>query len=141
MNFLITLAINLCLFVSPVAQAQDAASEAPAKAAALQWLALSDAGNYAATWDQAASTLQAAVTKPKWQALMQSERAPRGATKSRQYVSATFSKSWPGLPEGVYGELQFIQTLERPPVLVETVMLQKVADGGWRVMGYWIKPR
>ena len=141
MKFLSTLAISLCLFAGPAAQAQDAASEAPAKAAALQWLALSDAGNYAATWEQAAKSLQSQLPKATWLSLMQTHRAPKGALKSRQFSQAMFTKTWQGLPDGEYGVLQFNATFERPPALAETVMLQKDADGVWRVNGYLIKPR
>lgn len=141
MKLLSTLAISLCLFASPAAQAQDAASEAPAKAAALQWLALSDAGNYAATWEQAGKSLKDQVSRSKWQSVMQNERAPLGGLKARQFKRATFMKQVTGLPDGEYCELEFNATFERPAALVEAVGMQKDSDGVWRVIGYFAKPR
>jgi hypothetical protein len=46
------------------ARAQDADKVAKAEAAALAWLALTDAGDYPGSWDQAAGVIQSSISKP-----------------------------------------------------------------------------
>jgi hypothetical protein len=127
------------MFIVPAARSQHTEFVSQAKAAATQWVALADAGDYAASWDQAASAFQAAIAKPKWSGAMQSVRAPLGAVKSRKLNSAEFTKSLPGVPEGEYVVVQFETIFENKAGAVETVIPMKEKDGSWRVSGYFIK--
>ena len=106
---------------------------------ATQWVALADAGDYAASWDQAASAFQQAVTKPQWTNALQTVRTPLGAVKSRKLKSAQVTASAPGAPAGEYVVVQFDTAFENKAAAVETVTPMKGKDGTWRVSGYFIK--
>jgi DNA-binding GntR family transcriptional regulator len=121
------------------AHAQGADAVAQAQAAATRWVALADAGDYAASWDQAATSFQAAIAKPTWSEALQAVRAPLGAVKSRQLRSADFKRALPGAPDGEFVVVQFQTAFENKAAAVETVTPMKDKDGTWRVSGYIIK--
>jgi len=121
------------------ARAQEAESVAKAQLAASQWLALTDAGSYAASWEQAAALFKAAIKQPGWDDAMRQVRSPLGAVKSRSLKSAQFSRSLPGAPAGEYVLLQFETVFEHKGRALETVTPMKDADGAWRVSGYYIQ--
>ena len=121
------------------AQAQNAESIAKAQAAATKWLALTDSGRYAASWEQAAALFKTAVTKENWAGAVKGVRSPLGSVKSRKLKSAQFTKTVPNAPEGEYVVLQFDTQFENRADSVETVTPLKDRDGVWRVSGYFIK--
>ena len=128
------------LFASAAVLAQDLSQpERQAQMAAQQWLALADAGQFASTWDQAASPFQAAISKPNWESSMKAVRAPLGSVKTRTLKSAEFTKSLPGAPDGEYVVVRFETQFEHKPSAIETVTPMKGQDGLWRVSGYFIK--
>jgi hypothetical protein len=127
------------LFLSAAVPAQDAASGDSAKAAASSWLALTDAGSYGASWDQAAPVFQRAIDKPAWEKALRNVRMPLGAVKARRLASAQFTHSLPGAPDGDYFVLRFATQFEHKASAVETVTPVKGPDGNWRVSGYFIK--
>lgn len=127
------------LLLSGAALAQDAASGDSAKAAASEWLALTDAGSYGASWDKAAPAFQNAINKPGWEKALGNVRAPLGTVKARRLASAHYTHSLPGAPDGDYYVLQFATQFEHKATAVETVTPMKAADGHWRVSGYFIK--
>jgi hypothetical protein len=140
MNFARTMVVVAGMFAGSAALAQDR-SEAVALAqkAATQWLALADAGQFGATWDQAAELFQAAISKPKWETALQAVRTPLGAAQSRQLKSADFTTSLPGAPDGEYVVIRFTTQFENKASAVETVTPMKGKDGIWRVSGYFIQ--
>ncbi len=110
-----------------------------AKAAAEKWLNLVDRGRYAESWDQAAAYFKTAVTKQKWVASVKTVRAPLGAVKSRKLLSARYTTSLPGAPDGQYVVIQYRTSFENKPEAVETITPMKDKDGKWRVSGYYVK--
>lgn len=127
------------LMLSGAVFAQDAASGDSAKTAASEWLALTDAGNYGASWDKAATIFQGAISKPGWEQALRNVRHPLGAVKTRRLASAQFTHDLPGAPAGDYFVLQFATQFENKSSAVETVTPMKGTDGNWRVSGYFIK--
>lgn len=121
------------------ARAQEAESVTQAQQTASQWLALTDAGSYEASWEQAATLFKTAINRPGWDGAMRSVRAPLGAMKSRVLKSAQFTRSLPGAPAGEYVLLQFETVFEHRGRALETVTPMKDADGAWRVSGYYIQ--
>ena len=119
--------------------AQDADAVGQAKMAATTWVSLADAGQFGATWDQAANLFQTSIAKPKWEAAMHTVRTPLGTVKSRKLKSAVFTKTLPGAPEGEYVVVQFDTQFESKAAAVETITPMKGKDGAWRVSGYFIK--
>lgn len=122
-----------------LAMAQEDRSIADAKGAASHWLELADSAKYGATWDQAAGSFQAAVTKPAWEVAIRSVRGPFGAVRSRALNSATYTRSLPGAPVGEYLVLQYLTQFEGDRNAVETVTPAREQDGSWKISGYFIK--
>jgi len=127
------------LLLSGAALAQDAVSGDLAKAAASNWLALTDVGNYGASWDKAAPAFQSVINKPDWEQALRRVRMPLGSVKTRRLTRAEFTHSLPGAPDGDYFVLQFATQFENKAAATETVTPMKGADGNWHVSGYFIK--
>jgi hypothetical protein len=103
------------------------------------WLALTDAGQYAESWDSAASFFIAAITSEDWVTALANARTPFGATDSRETSSSTYSTTLPGAPDGEYVVLIFNTSFRNKAAAVETVTAMKDLDGQWRVAGYFIR--
>jgi hypothetical protein len=127
------------MFTAAPARAQDADKVAKAEAAALAWLALTDAGDYPRSWDQAAGFFQASVSKPNWIHAVGNFRQPMGSLISRKVRSATFTRSLPGVPDGEYVVIKYDTQFEHKDSAVETVTPLLEKDGSWKVSGYFIK--
>ena len=136
---LFLLCFLLSIFSASPAQAQESQGIANAKAAALAWLAVVDAGHYAQSWDQGAVLFQEGVPKAQWESAVESARLPLGAVKSRQLTSATFARSLPGAPDGEYVVILFETDFQSRAAAVETVTPMREKDGSWKVSGYFIK--
>ena len=98
-------------FAGP-ACAQEPASVANAKAAASSWLALTDAGDYSKSWEQASSLFKAAVSEAAWSSAVQAARSPLGALKSRTFKSTTLTHFLPGAPDGEYIVIRYESQFE-----------------------------
>jgi hypothetical protein len=128
----------IMLAILPV-RAQDSDKVARAQAAALAWLALNDAGDFAGSWDQAAGSLQQAVSKTNWIGTMGNVRPPLGKLISRKVKSAKYTRSLPGAPDGDYVVIQYDSEFEHKAAAIETVVPSMAKDGSWKVSGYFIK--
>jgi hypothetical protein len=129
---------SLLAMASPVVMSAEGPEQA-AESAALSWLALVDAGNYAQSWIAASTLFRQKVPQSQWQAAAAaSARGPLGALKSRQLLSATLAHTLPGAPDGVYVVVQFTTSFEHKTTAVETITPMKDQDGAWRVSGYFI---
>ncbi len=125
-------------FCAP-ARAQEAESISQARVAALSWLALVDAGNYSASWQQASSLFQSAITAQAWASAAQTARAPLGAVQSRQFESATYTHTLPGAPDGEYVVIKYTSKFAGKASAMETVTPLKEKDGSWHVSGYFVR--
>jgi hypothetical protein len=134
--FLLLIAAALAM---PTAHAQQTDAVPQAVAAANRWLALSDAGDGAATWEQAAPSFRAAVSRAAWSDALRQARGPFGAFKSRTLRSSEFRRSLPGAPDGEYVVIRYDSQFERNAHAVETVVPMRDADGSWKVSGYFVK--
>jgi hypothetical protein len=131
----------IAMFCSPTATTHaEQKPEDLAQKSAEAWLALTDSGKYAESWDQASSFFQSQVTKEKWVDMLQSKRDPLGALQSRKLGSASYKKNPPNLPEGEYVKLTYDASFEKLPSATETVAMILDKDGKWRATGYFIKP-
>ena len=113
--------------------------EKAAQDVALAWLALVDAGQYAQSWDEAASIFRRTVDQPSWIRRVDAVRTPLGSVRSRTLKTAKYATSLPGAPDGEYVVLQFYAAFEHKAAAVETVTPMKDPDGRWRVSGYFIR--
>ena len=127
------------LLVVGVAMAQEADKEKAAVSMAEKWLAAVDGGQFAGSWQEAATYFRNAVSKEQWEQSLQAVRKPLGKLKSRQVLSKSYKTSMPGAPDGEYVVIQFKTSFENKALAVETVTPMMDKDGKWRVSGYFIK--
>jgi hypothetical protein len=135
-----------CLLAGPTAVTAQA--EAPQEAqeaqeaheAADSWLALVDVQEYAASWEAAARSFQAAVAAEAWAAQLTAGRAQVGAVEDRELARSRAMTDPPGAPPGEYMQLHYESTFSGAGRVVENVVLVRDGDRGWRVAGYFIQP-
>jgi hypothetical protein len=113
--------------------------EKAAETSARAWLGTVDAGQYGASWDQAAALFRAAITRPQWEAALEKVRRPLGKVVSRKLRGAKFMTELPNAPAGEYVVIQYDTGFENAPGKTETITPMKDKDGVWRVSGYYIK--
>jgi hypothetical protein len=129
----------VALFLNVQTLLADEAAEKAARAAAEQWLTLVDQGQYAESWQTAATYFKNAVPEKQWLQSMKGARQPLGKMISRRLKSATFTKSLPGAPDGQCVVIQYSTSFENKASAVETVTPMRDPDKQWRVSGYFIK--
>ncbi|MEF8817800.1 MAG: DUF4019 domain-containing protein [Salinibacter sp.] len=129
------LAVGVSMPVS--AQSNEEAVEA-AKAASQEWLALLDADEYEATWEEGATFFKSKVSAEQWAAQIRQAHSSLGSFQSRSLVTARYTRSIPNAPEGEYVIAQYRATYGTQET-VETVSLKKDQEE-WRVAGYFVKP-
>ena len=139
MKFLASI-LTLAVLISAAPRISAAETpEAAAQAAALAWVHLIDTGNYANSWETAAKSFKSAITQAQWISRVTPVRDPLGRVKSRNFVSAKFTRTMPGAPDGEYVVIIFTTSFEHMVSATETLTPVKEADGRWRVGGYFIK--
>ncbi len=137
---LLTAATFACAQVAQTARAgQEQQAIDAAKGAADKWLALVDAGQYKASWEQAAPVLRNAVGVAQWEQGGRAVRTPVGAFQARTLASAQYTTTMPGAPQGQYVVLQYTTRFADRANAVEIVTPMLDADGTWRVSGYFLK--
>jgi len=140
LKFTLPLALILAAgFALAAAARPQSGPEQLAQTSAEAWLALTDAGKYAESWQQAAALFKAAVTQEQWVNALNNVRTPLGKVISRKFKSATYTTSLPGGPSGEYVVIQFNTTFANRKDAVETITPTLDKDGQWRVSGYFIK--
>jgi hypothetical protein len=142
MKFVAIVLSALVLFVmwpqSELARAQQKPEELAQKSTEA-WLALTDSGKYAESWDEASQLFKNAVTKEQWSEKVKGARGPLGKLLSRKLRSATYAKTLPGAPDGEYVVIHYDTSFENKSSAVETIVPMLDKDGKWRVSGYYIK--
>ena len=117
----------------------DTNAEQAAISVAGTWLNLVDQGRYSDSWQQTASTLQAAVNKEQWASSLQAIRQSLGKVISRKLNKKQYTNTLPGAPDGKYVVLEFFTVFEKKKNAVETVTPMLDSDGQWKVSGYYIR--
>lgn len=113
--------------------ASDLTAEAGPSQAALQWLALVDAGDWDESWNATGRTFRELNTSEKWAAVSEEARPPLGAVVSRV---ASSQEHLPAPPHG-YELIKFRTSFANRADVTESVTLER-EDGQWRVVGYII---
>lgn len=141
------------LLVLPFAATPLAAQDAEAKpsaetaspeieaaaAAATEWLALVDAGEYEESWREAASAFQDAVTPAVWETALIDARGQFEPFGERTLTSSQQMTDPPGAPAGDYILLQYRTEVSGDRTVTETVVPMKEGDV-WKVSGYFVRP-
>lgn len=139
MKRIATVFLAATVIVGAPARAQESENVARAKDAAKAWLALTDAGEYSRSWEQAADLFRAAITKTQWEEAVRAARSPLGSLRARQLKSAVFTRTLPGAPNGAYIVIQYETRFEHRAAAMETVTPLREKDGSWKVAGYFIR--
>ena len=127
----------ICSLVGAIAMAQD--KNEAAKKSAESWLAVVDKGDYAASYDEAASLFKLAITKEDWLQKVRAARSPLGKMISRKLKRMQYETTLPGAPDGEYVVIQYDTSFENKRSAVETITPTLDKDGQWRVSGYFIR--
>jgi len=128
-----------CLISGQALAAGIGDAEKPVVARAKAWLAEIDAGQYAASWQNASAMFRGAISEQRWADTLTAVRKPLGAVRSRTPTTANLRDSLPGAPDGEYVVLTFATSFAEKNTATETVTFKKDADGTWRAAGYLIK--
>src|SRR3974390_3724179 len=83
----------ICSLIGAIAMAQD--KNEAAKKGAESWLAVVDKGDYAASYDEAASIFKLAITKEDWLQKVRAARGPLGKIISRPLKRAQYDTALP----------------------------------------------
>lgn len=119
--------------------AKEAAAKSQAQDAAVAWVALTDAGKYAESWDKAGTLFKSNVTKAAYEKAIKATRTSMGALKSRSVKTAQYTTTLPGAPDGEYVVVQFQSEYENKKSAVEIITPMHEKDGSWKVTGYFIQ--
>lgn len=132
--------LSLVFFLgSNIPALADAKAEQAAIAVAGAWLNLVDRGRYSDSWQQAASTFQAAVNKEQWATSLKAIRQSLGKVISRKLNKKQYTHTLPEAPDGQYVVLEFYTVFEKKKNAVETVTPMLDSNGQWKVSGYYIR--
>jgi hypothetical protein len=131
----------------PKSGAQVAAAREPtsdrdvalARKAAVAWLALADAGKFAATWDEAAASFQKGQKKEEWSKGLGSARQAMGKMISRTFLNHQVRTVLPKMPPGRYITIRFETVFERRPKSAESVTLVQDDARGFRMTAYFLQ--
>lgn len=109
-----------------------------AQESALSWLTLTDNGQFEASWNNASTFFQSAISESDWARSLNDARSSFGEMETREIASATFSRTLPGAPDGNYVLFQFDTSFEKQASAMETLSMMKDGEDVWRVAGYLI---
>ena len=130
------LAVPMLLTVPAVAQD---ARQTLVQGIARDWIALVDAGRYEDSWKATGAKFRLAITPARWSESVVKVRGPLGKLVKRTVLRTSFTRTFPGVPEGDYAIVIFRTAYEKRDDGDETVTLEREADGVWRVIGYVVR--
>ena len=132
------LAVLFMIFFPLINEKPDKEKAEKATTAAMDFLHLIDAGEYAESWQVAAKLMQEKVTREEWVEKLAKARALSGALVERKEQSASYSTTAKDSPDGEYILLNYESRFQSAESVEEyvTVMLE---GGSWRVAGYFIQ--
>ena len=128
--------VLLCHVQAVNAQQPDTVTQSVerAKQAAVSWLKLVDAGDYAGSWDSAAPGFQKALSKDSWVKTLLNTRRPLEPLSGRRFLGANY----------VAGPMVIVEyevaTGGSQTTVIERVVPARDTIGAWRVAGYFIRP-
>ena len=119
---------------TPAAAPSTVPADSAAVAAARDWLALVDKGDWNASWEATGQSFKALNTAATWSRVAQQVQGPLGAVKARVLLS---EETVPAPPYG-YQMVKFRTDYANKAGAIETLSL--VREGGsWRVVGVTVE--
>jgi hypothetical protein len=132
-------AAALAAIVFPLSSAAQDPRRNEAVAAARDWLALLDKHDVKQMYATAGKRFRDGITEEKWSLVAESGRQQFGAVKSRTLAGAESPPETPNRPKGDFMTVVFRADFDKRGVGVESLTLERDADGKWRVFGYLMK--
>lgn len=105
---------------------------------ALEWVVLTDRGDWKASWEKAGSLFRGSVTAAAWADQVEPVRKPLGKVVRRVVKSVKDYSELPGAPAGSYRIVEFHTNFAKAPGAVETVVMAQEGNS-WKIVGYFIK--
>lgn len=133
------LALTLFSLTALPAPAADNPKTTAAIKAAENFLLLLDTGQYAQSWDAAASLFRQQVPKEAWVQQVSGLLSSVGMVKNRAITGAEYLTQLPGAPDGEYVVIQYRSSFANKEKATETITPMRDKDGQWRVSGYYLK--
>lgn len=109
-----------------------------ARKAALDWLAVVDAGKFEASFDEAASGFQKVQKKADWAKGLGGARGNVGKFVSRTFFNDEIRTALPNLPPAKYITVRFKTTFAKHPTASESVTLVRDGARGFRTIAYFL---
>jgi DNA-binding CsgD family transcriptional regulator len=119
---------------TPAAAPATIPAESAAVAAARDWLALVEKGDWNASWEATGQSFKALNTVQTWSRVAQQVQGPLGAATSRVLVS---EETVPAPPYG-YQMVKFRTDYTKNAGVIETLSLAR-EGGAWRVVGVTVE--
>jgi len=121
----------------PVAAQDPQVSEA--RRVASEWLTVVDADNATASYAAAADKFRQAMTQEQWATSLVQARAQFGILQRRTFAGAQKGDEIPNKPQGEFVVLFFRSGFAKRENVTEQVMMEREADGKWRIIGYSLR--
>jgi hypothetical protein len=131
---------GLHLLFAPPALAQETEANAAAREAAEVWMASLAAGEYQSSWEEAGEMFRASTTAEAWAEQAAAGHQRIGDLVGRELVGLRAVADPPGVPAGDYVHIRYRSEFTVIGPAVETVIVTKEAERGWRVIGYFVQP-
>jgi hypothetical protein len=95
-----------------------------------------DKGEYADSYDEAASIFKLAIIKEDWVRKVRAARGPLGNVVARTLKHTQYTTSLPGAPDGECVVIMYDTSFKNKKSAVETIVPTLDKDGQWRVSGF-----
>ena len=124
-------------FALPVAAQDPRRNEAVG--AARDWLALLDKHDVKQLYAASGKRFRDGISEERWGQVAESGREQYGTVRSRTLIGAESPPETPNRPKGEFMTVVFRADFAKRGVGVESLTLEREADGKWRVIGYLMK--
>lgn len=128
------------LGAAPALAAQAVTAEPAAREAAEKWLAMVEAGDFQASWDEAGEMFREGTTAQAWARQAADGQQRIGEVVARELAEQHAVTDPPDAPPAEYVFLRYHSQFSVAGPALETVVLIREVERGWRVIGYFVQP-
>ena len=122
----------------PAQNGANAEAKQAAREAVSEWLELTDAGEFEASYDAASATMKDQVTREQWMQMSSQAEKQVGELQNRQFVQSQYQESIPQLDGSTAVILMYQSTFESGSLREMVVAVEEGDD--WKVAGYRLMP-
>lgn len=131
---------GLALASATPALGQATVADSAAVVAAEDWLAWLAAGEYQTSWEEAGEMFRAETTPEAWAEQAAAGHLAIGDIVARELAELHAVTDPHGAPPGDYVHIRYLSEFDVAGPAMETVVLIREAERGWRVIGYFVQP-